>query len=143
MAVTVKPAVDLNRALRIISRAWGKQSGYCFFPHIDREEQIRTGERRAGFHENRAFKWPEEKGLILEHMAEHIGHDLYWCPSLFETPERKAEDAMDEHALWADMDEGMVGAAYSPHENVEYTITEPYGVIGHIITWNSTFSCGL
>lgn len=31
----------------------------------------------------------------------------------------------------------MVGAAYSPHENVEYTIAEPYGVIGHIITWNS------
>ena len=105
MAVAPKPAVDLTRALRIIARAWGKQSGYAFFPHIDRDEQIRTGERRAGFHENRAFKWPEEKGKILEHMAEHIGHDLYWCPNLFEAPERKSELAMDEHALWADLDE--------------------------------------
>ena len=41
------------------------------------------------------------------------------------------------YAGWADKIEGMVGAAYSPHENVEYTIAEPYGVIGHIITWNS------
>lgn len=105
MAVTPKPAVDLTRVLRIISRAWGKQSGYAFFPHIDRDEQIQSGERRAGFHENRAFKWPQDKAKILEHMAEHIGHDLYWCPSLFEAPERKSDLAMDEHALWADLDE--------------------------------------
>jgi hypothetical protein len=102
---TPKPAVDLSKALRIISRAWGKQSGYAFFPHIDREEQIRTGERRAGFHENRAFKWPQEKAAILDHMAEHIGEDLYWCPNLFEGPDRKSELAMDEYALWADLDE--------------------------------------
>lgn len=102
---TPKPAVDLSKALRIISRAWGKQSGYAFFPHIDRAEQERTGLRRAGFHESRPFKWPQEKNEILEHMAAHIGHDLYWCPSLFEGAERKSEMAMDEHALWADLDE--------------------------------------
>lgn len=102
---TAKPAVDLTKALRIISRAWGRQSGYAFFPYIDREEQIRTGERRSGFNEGRAFKWPQDKGKILEHMAEHIGHDMYWCPNLFEGPDRKAELAMDEHALWADLDE--------------------------------------
>jgi hypothetical protein len=102
---TLQPAVDLTKALRIISRAWGRQSGYAFFPHIDREEQIRTGERRSGFHESRAFKWPQEKAKILEHMAQHIGHDLYWCPNLFEGPDRKSELAMDEHALWADLDE--------------------------------------
>lgn len=100
-----KPALDLSKALRIISRAWGRQSGYAFFPHIDRDEQERTGLRRAGFHDNRAFKWPEEKEAVLAHMAEHIGHDLYWCPSLFESPERRIEVAMDEHALWADLDE--------------------------------------
>lgn len=102
---TLQPAVDLTKALRIISRAWGRQSGYAFFPHIDREEQIRTGERRAGFHESRAFRWPQDKSKILEHMAKHIGHDLYWCPNLFEGPDRKSELAMDEHALWADLDE--------------------------------------
>ena len=93
------------KALRIISRAWGKQDGYAFFPHIDREEQRLAGERRAGYHENRAFKWPEEKRQILEHMAKHEGDDLYWCPSLFEGSDRKIELAMDEHAMWADLDE--------------------------------------
>lgn len=102
---TPKPAVDLTRALRIISRAWGRQSGYAFFPYIDREEQIRTGERRSGFNEGKAYLWPDDKAQILEHMAKHIGHDLYWCPNLFEGPERKSELAMDEYAMWADLDE--------------------------------------
>jgi hypothetical protein len=101
----VKPSLDLAKALRLISRAWGGQDGYVFFPHIDRAEQAREGKRRAGFHENRAFKWPQDKAKILKHMAAHTGHDLYWCPSVFEGPDRKSELAMDEHALWADLDE--------------------------------------
>lgn len=101
----MKPTVDLAKALRIISRAWGKQRGYVFFPHIDRAEQVRTGQRRAGYHENRAFKWPQEKAAILKHMEEHVGYDLYWCPSIFEGPDRQIELGMDEYALWADLDE--------------------------------------
>lgn len=100
-----EPSIPVAKALAIISRAWGKQDGYVFFPHIDREEQIRTGKRRAGYHENRAFKWPQEKSKILAHMKAHTGHDLYWCPSIFEGPDRQYELAMDEHALWADLDE--------------------------------------
>jgi hypothetical protein len=46
-------------------------------------------------------------------MAAHTDKDLYWCPSMFEGPDRKTELAMDEHALWADLDEadprGLVG----------------------------------
>lgn len=99
------PSVEYAKALRLISRAWGGQDGYVFFPHIDREEQARTGQRRAGYHENRAFKWPEERSAILKHMKLHTEHDLYWCPSIFEGPDRKSELAMDEHALWADLDE--------------------------------------
>jgi hypothetical protein len=38
-------------------------------------------------------------------MDAHRDKDLYWCPSIFEYPERKVEYAMDEHALWADLDE--------------------------------------
>jgi hypothetical protein len=100
-----EPSITPAKALSIISRAWGSQDGYVFFPHIDREEQIRTGQRRAGFHENRAFKWPEDKSKILAHMKAHTQHDLYWCPSIFEGPDRQSELAMDEHALWADLDE--------------------------------------
>jgi hypothetical protein len=101
----VKSSLDHAKALRIISRAWGKQRGYVFFPHIDREEQVRTGLRRAGFHENRAFQWPRDKAAILKHMKDHQGKDLYWCPSIFEGPDRKTELGMDEQALWADLDE--------------------------------------
>lgn len=95
-----------EQQLRIISKAWGRnQKGYCFFPWIDREEQRRAGRRRAGYHEGNAFHWPSEKPEILEHMRQHQDHDLYWCPSLFEYPMRREDVAMDEHALWADLDE--------------------------------------
>lgn len=38
-------------------------------------------------------------------MAAHVNDDLYWCPSLFEQKKRQLEVAMDEHCLWADLDE--------------------------------------
>ncbi|UGQ11189.1 aldehyde dehydrogenase family protein [Yinghuangia sp. ASG 101] len=66
---------------------------------------------------------PLENGIPLGGWAESVG------PRVAEWTEY--------YAGWADKIEGMVGAAYSPHENVEYTVAEPYGVIGHIITWNS------
>lgn len=97
---------EFEKTLRTISRAWGKtQTGYCFFPWIDRDEQAQAGTRRAGYHEGPAFKWPQDRTKILEHMESHQHHDLYWCPSLFETRQRVIEAAMDEHALWADLDE--------------------------------------
>ena len=66
---------------------------------------------------------PLENGVCIGGWADNVGpHVAEWT---------------EYYAGWADKIEGMVGAAYSPHENVEYTIAEPYGVIGHIITWNS------
>ena len=102
---------EAERTLRLISKAWGrKQSGYCFFPWIDREAQARTGSRKEGYHEGPnpkapAFLWPNDREKIIDHMIEHQEHDLYWCPSLFEYPVRRTDVAMDEHALWADLDE--------------------------------------
>ena len=102
---------EVEATLRLISKAWGRrQNGYCFFPWIDREEQRKAGTRRAGYHEgpdpdSPAFKWPEERSKIVQHMINHQEHDLYWCPSLFEYPNRREDLAMDEHALWADLDE--------------------------------------
>lgn len=93
-----------EKALRIISNAWGPQSGYVFFPYIDREEQKRTGLRRAGFHEGPSFFWPKEKDNIVEWMLAHTSHDLYWTTSIFEYPIRSETYAMDEYALWADLD---------------------------------------
>lgn len=40
------------------------------------------------------------------------------------------------YAGWADKIEGLV-TGLNPSENFEYTVAEPYGVIGHIITWNA------
>ncbi|MBK3572484.1 aldehyde dehydrogenase [Streptomyces sp. MBT65] len=66
---------------------------------------------------------PLENGVCIGGWADNVGpHVAEWT---------------EYYAGWADKIEGMVGAAYSSHENVEYTIAEPYGVIGHIITWNS------
>ncbi|MEU3336952.1 aldehyde dehydrogenase family protein [Streptomyces sp. NPDC002144] len=66
---------------------------------------------------------PLENGVCVGGWAENVGtHIAEWT---------------EYYAGWADKIEGMVGAAHSPHENVEYTLAEPYGVIGHIITWNS------
>jgi len=104
-------------ALEIISQAWGKQRGYVFFPHIDREEQKRTGLRRAGYAENEAFYWPRDRQKIIKHMDQHRDKDLYWCPSMFEYPQRRVENAMDEHALWADLDEAnprQIDSDYQP-----------------------------
>lgn len=103
--------------LTLVSKAWGKQTGYCFFPYIDRDAQVRTGRRQAGYNEGPsrdkrdkrgpAFRWPNDRAEIREYLETHLkaGHDTYWCPSLFEFPVRRSDVAMDEHALWADLDE--------------------------------------
>ncbi len=40
------------------------------------------------------------------------------------------------YAGWADKIEGLVTGT-NPGDHFEYTVPEPYGVIGHIITWNA------
>ena len=90
--------------LRIISQAWGNQDGYVFFPWITGKATNRE-ERIKGYNEGPPFKWPEDQAKILEHMNSHTGDDLYWCPSIFEANKRQLEVAMDEHCLWADLDE--------------------------------------
>ena len=109
--------LNLQRTLNIISRAWGKQHGYAFFPHIDRQAQVKTGLRNAGYHEGPerpkgdkrgpSFRWPLDREEIKSYLQKQLdlGHDVYWCPSLFESPSRRSDLAMDEHALWADLDE--------------------------------------
>lgn len=109
---------EVERSLRIISRAWGKrQSGYVFLPWIDREKQKKTGSRKAGFNEGPAFKWPQERDKIIDHMLAHQHHDLYWSVMPFEYPMRREDAAMDEHALWADLDK------VDPRDLTEYPPT--------------------
>jgi hypothetical protein len=97
--------MDHAKRLKIMARAWGRQRGYVFLPWIDREQQAKSTDRRAGYNEGQAFHWPSEREAILEHMAKHEHHDLYWCPVPFEYPNRRQDLAMDERGLWADLDE--------------------------------------
>lgn len=100
---------EIEKALRIISQSWGrKQSGYAFFPWIDRKAQRLSGIRRKGFNEGPAFKWPQEREQIVEHILSHNvdqkEHDIYWSTQLFELPVRREDTAMTEMALFADLD---------------------------------------
>lgn len=95
---------NIEQSLRLISKAWGNQSGYIFFPWIDREAQKATGNRRAGFHEGPAFFWPKERQGVIDHLLAHTQHDVYWTTSIFEYPIRQEGYAMEEYALWADLD---------------------------------------
>lgn len=96
---------EVEKSLRLISRAWGKkQKGYAFFPYIDREKQRLSGTRRGGFTEGPAFMWPAQREEIVNHILSTQEYDQYWSASLFEYPIRREDTAMDEHALWADLD---------------------------------------
>lgn len=92
------------QSLKIVSKAWGRQRGYCFFPWISGTATTKK-ERILSYKEGPAFVWPRDREKILTHLTTHTKDDLYWCPSLFEGPKRRLELAMDEHALWADLDE--------------------------------------
>ena len=98
------PSLTPEKQLSIISKAWGRQKGYAFFPWISGTSDNRD-ERIQSYHEGPAFRWPADRDKILEHFQSHTSDDLYWCPSLFEHRRRTTELAMDEHALWADLDE--------------------------------------
>lgn len=92
------------QSLKIISKAWGRQRGYCFFPYI-RGDAADKKERILSYTEGPAFMWPRDRLKIIHHLESHVNDDVYWCPSLFEDKKRRMELAMDEHALWADLDE--------------------------------------
>lgn len=96
--------LSVEQQLDLISKAWGKQQGYCVFPVISGKATCRA-ERIEAWREGPAFMWPDDRDKILQRMRDHLDDDLYWCPSLFEHPRRQMEVAMDEHCLWADLDE--------------------------------------
>lgn len=99
-------ATQLSTAeqLSLISKAWGKQDGYCFFPTI-RGDAADKQERIQSYSEGPAFHWPHDRQKIIDHLNRNKHNDVYWCPNLFEKPKRRLMDAMDEHCLWADLDE--------------------------------------
>lgn len=96
--------MSCKEQLELIAKAWGRQDGYCFFPSIAGDAEDKKA-RIMSYREGPAFLWPQDKAKIIQHMEANRDNDLYWCPNLFEAPKRQLEFAMDEHALWADLDE--------------------------------------
>ena len=96
--------LTVDEQVALISKAWGRQAGYAFFPYIRGSANTKE-ERIQSYREGPAFYWPRDREKIVSHLRAHADDDLYWCPSLFEGKRRVIELAMDEHALWADLDE--------------------------------------
>lgn len=96
---------QIKTILATISQAWGPSdnTGYVFFPRIDRIEQVAT-EGKEGFHEQ-SFEWPADREQIVNYLMAHQGYDVYWCPMVFDSPMRRSETAHEEYSLWADLDE--------------------------------------
>lgn len=93
-----------EQQLTVLSRIWGKTSGYVFLPYI-RGTARTTEERRRGFSEGRAFPWPSGRNDILHHLHDHVGDDLYFTPGVFDGKRRIEQNLAPERALWADLDE--------------------------------------
>lgn len=90
--------------LKVLGRIWGQdRDGYVFLPWIDGSARDKAA-RRKNYHEGRAYRWPREKGAILEHLQNHTGDDLYFAPSLFNGKRRVDQLAEAERSLWADLD---------------------------------------
>lgn len=97
--------ISIQQALDIVSKCWGKQRGFVYFPWIPGDCETKD-ERVSSWHESRGFRWPKEKDAIVDHLKEHRDDDVYWCTSIFEVDRgRKQEWAMEHYSLWADLDE--------------------------------------
>ncbi|GAA2403715.1 aldehyde dehydrogenase family protein [Actinomadura vinacea] len=122
MGVPLAGAQEVARAVRAARRAFDEVWG-PMRPAERRRLLTRFAELIRENIDSFAAICPLENGVCVGGWVEGVGpHVAEWT---------------EYYAGWADKIEGTVGAAYSPNEHVEYTIAEPYGVIGHIITWNS------
>lgn len=90
--------------LKALSRIWGNdRRGYVFLPYIDGSCETKD-DRRKGFHEGRAYKWPREREAILEHIAARSNDDLYFSVNLFNGKRRIEQNVAPERVLFADLD---------------------------------------
>lgn len=96
--------MDSARKLRVLSRIWGaNRDGYVFLPWINGSADTKE-KRRNSFHEGRAFKWPDDKAAIREHIDNHTEDDLYFTPAIFNGKRRVEHNVDAERTLWADLD---------------------------------------
>lgn len=98
--------LPINEQFRIMARLWGTDPGYVFLAWIPGHLKTREERTRRGVWKERAFAWPVEKAEILDCLKDHDGDDLYFCPNMFERPQRKSNNLpLMGNILYADLDE--------------------------------------
>lgn len=96
-------ALRPNEQLKILARIWGTRRGYVFLPHIDGSASTKEA-RKRGYHEGRAYLWPDQRDMILGHLNKHREDDVYFCPNKFYGKKRSEEQLLPERVMYADLD---------------------------------------
>lgn len=100
----MKGVLTPEQQLRILGKIWGEgKRGYVFLPWVNGDAQTKV-ERRKSYHEGRAFKWPNEKPAILEHLQARQDDDLYFSVRRFRSKRRIEQNAAPSNILYADLD---------------------------------------
>ena len=96
---------ELNeeQQVKVLSRIWGRRTGYVFLPWISGLADT-VEKRRTSYHEGRAFKWPQERAAIVDHLKARPTDDVYFTPALFNGKRRIEQNTDAEQALWAYLD---------------------------------------
>lgn len=79
--------------LEFLDIVWSGSSGYVFIP-----------QRGSRWVEGRAYKWPQERDEIDKRLRNAQGRDQYYCPNLFNKPERRKEYVQNPKWLYSDLD---------------------------------------
>lgn len=99
------PLLNPEAQLKVLTKIWGPQrSGYVFLPWIS-GSAITKDQRRDSYREGRAFKWPNDKPAILEHLKEHQKDELYFSVNMFSGKRRAEHQVLPDRCMYADLDE--------------------------------------
>ena len=88
-----------------LKAVWGKKTGYVFVPRRNPKQLDAKG--HPTWDEGRAYKYPDEWDAVRDRIVESAktGWDTYWCPLVFEKPNRLKENVLpQQNVLWADLD---------------------------------------
>ena len=92
--------MEPKKALAIVSKTWGGEKGFCFFPYIPGHARTKE-ERKQYFTQSDAYYWPKDRVKIEAFLEQHINDDVYWYASLFEKPRPLKANALAACSLWA------------------------------------------
>jgi len=152
------PDVNLLIGERTIARGSGGTFSHCNaatgqfqmeIPLAGRDEvDMAVAAARAAYPAWRLTK-PAHRRLILDRFADLIDQNIDRFSQMAVVENGIPISTMVEgiaprvinwvryYAGWADKIEGLVTGSPAGGGHFEYTVPEPYGVVGHIITWNA------